>query len=87
MLATPSSQPSSKLGRVLDAARPGSPPRSATSTRRAVLEELARADDEHDVAATGDGPHGVLAVLGGVADVVGLGPDDHAGTGARRAPR
>jgi hypothetical protein len=29
-----------------------------------------RADDQHEIAVTGDGPDGELAVLGGVADVV-----------------
>ena len=32
---------------------------------------VGRADDKEQVAPVGDPPHGVLAVLGGVADVVG----------------
>ena len=46
------------------------PARRATSTSRMELDEFAGAHDQHDVRARGDGPHRLLPVGGGVADVL-----------------
>ena len=77
-----------RRGRCRSRRRPGTrraPSRSATSTSRTEFDEFARADHEHEVALARDRLHRLLAVLRGVADVVGLGPT-RAGNRSRSAP-
>ena len=70
MLRTPESQPRSNSRHVLDQL-------GSTAFALGHLDEaggigrIGRTDDDHQVAAMGDGANGVLAVLRGVADVVG----------------
>ncbi len=69
MLLTPESQPSSSCdASSISSAR--QPSRSATSTRRAVLDEFAEPTTSMRSHRSRDRPDGVLAVLRGVADVV-----------------
>ena len=58
------------IGGALHQQRLGAPARSATSTRRSELDELRRADDEHQRRAAAPSLDRLLAVGGGVADVL-----------------